>query len=60
MNCVHHERTNSIADLSIFIILIYLVQCYGGKNKSTIVFVNTKKDCNNLMLTDKIKQGITT
>jgi len=49
MHCIHMERTNSIADL---------IQCYGGKNKSTIVFVPTKKDCNNLMLTDKIKQEV--
>jgi ATP-dependent RNA helicase DDX21 len=32
--------------------------CYGGKNKSTIVFVNTKKECNELMISDKIKQEV--
>ncbi len=57
MCCIHSERTNSIADLSNINDKILLVTCYGGKNKSTIVFVPTKKDCNNLMLTDKIKQG---
>lgn len=32
--------------------------CYGGKNKATIVFVNTKRECNELMISDKIKQEV--
>lgn len=32
--------------------------CYGGKNKATIVFVNTKRECNDLMISDKIKQEV--
>lgn len=32
--------------------------CYGGKNKATIVFVNTKRECNDLLISDKIKQEV--
>lgn len=31
---------------------------YGGKNRSTIVFVPSKRDCNNLMISDKIKMEV--
>lgn len=44
-----HDRVMTIADL---------ILCYGGKNKATIVFVNTKRECSELMLSDKIKQEV--
>lgn len=47
--CVNSERVTTMADL---------ILCYGGKMKSTIVFVDTKRDCNNLMISDKIKQEV--
>ena len=31
---------------------------YGGTNKATIVFVNTKRECNDLMISDKIRQEV--
>jgi ATP-dependent RNA helicase DDX21 len=43
------DKITTIADL---------ILCYGGKNKSTIVFVNTKRECNELMISDKIKQEV--
>jgi ATP-dependent RNA helicase DDX21 len=43
------DKITTIADL---------ILCYGGKNKSTIVFVNTKRECNDLMISDKIKQEV--
>ena len=49
VNCIKSEKTTTIADLII---------CYGGKNKSTLVFVNTKRECNDLMISDKIKQEV--
>ena len=49
VNCIKSEKTTTIADL---------ILCYGGKNKSTLVFVNTKKECNDLMISDKIKQEV--
>ena len=55
IQCLKTERVATIADLSK--IYLKLVLCYGGKNKSTIVFVNTKAECNSLMISDKIKQG---
>ena len=35
-----------------------LILCYGGKNKATLVFVNTKRECNDMMISDKIKQEV--
>jgi ATP-dependent RNA helicase DDX21 len=49
VQCLKSERVTSIADL---------ILCYGGKNKSTIVFVNTKNECNSLMISEKIKQEV--
>ena len=43
------DKITTIADL---------ILCYGGKNKATIVFVNTKRECNDLMISDKIKQEV--
>ena len=47
VNCIKSEKTTTIADL---------ILCYGGRNKSTLVFVNTKKECSDLMISDKIKE----
>ena len=49
MNCIKSEKTTTIADL---------ILCYGGRNKSTLVFVNTKKECSDLMISDKIKEEV--
>ena len=49
VNCLKSDRVTTIADL---------ILCYGGKNKATIVFVNTKRECNDLMISDKIKQEV--
>ena len=49
VNCIKSEKTTTIADL---------ILCYGGKNKSTLVFVNTKRECNDLMISDKLKQEV--
>ena len=49
VNCLKNEKTTTIADL---------ILCYGGKNKATIVFVNTKRECNDLMISDKIKTEV--
>jgi ATP-dependent RNA helicase DDX21 len=49
VNCLKNERVTTIADL---------ILCYGGKNKSTIVFVNTKRECNDLLISDKLKQEV--
>ena len=46
---IKSEKTTTIADL---------ILCYGGKNKSTLVFVNTKKECSDLMISDKIKEEV--
>jgi ATP-dependent RNA helicase DDX21 len=43
------DKVTTIADL---------ILCHGGKNKATIVFVNTKRECNELMISDKIKQEV--
>ena len=49
VNCIKSEKTTTIADL---------ILCYGGRNKSTLVFVNTKKECSDLMISDKIKEEV--
>ena len=49
VNCLKNEKTTTIADL---------ILCYGGKNKATLIFVNTKRECNDLMISDKIKQEV--
>jgi len=49
VKCLKSDRITTIADL---------ILCYGGKNKATIVFVNTKRECNELMISDKIKQEV--
>ena len=49
VNCIKSEKTTTIADL---------ILCYGGRNKSTLVFVNTKKECSELMISDKIKEEV--
>jgi ATP-dependent RNA helicase DDX21 len=49
VNSLKSDKVTTIADL---------ILCYGGKNKSTIVFVNTKRECNDLMISDKIKQEV--
>lgn len=49
INCIKSEKTTTIADL---------ILTYGGKNKSTIIFVNTKKECNDLMISEKVKQEV--
>ena len=46
---IKSEKTTTIADL---------ILCYGGKNKSTLVFVNTKKECSDLMISDKVKEEV--
>ena len=35
-----------------------MILCYGGKNKSTFVFVNSKRECNDLMISDKLKHEV--
>ena len=47
--CIKSEKTTTIADL---------ILTYGGRNKATLIFVNTKKECNDLMISDKIKQEV--
>jgi ATP-dependent RNA helicase DDX21 len=49
VNCIKSEKTTTIADL---------ILCYGGRNKSTLVFVNTKRECSDLMISDKIKEEV--
>jgi ATP-dependent RNA helicase DDX21 len=49
INCPFQNRISALADILI---------CYGGVNGKTIVFTQTKADCNALILTDKIKQDI--
>jgi len=49
VNCLKSDRVTTMADL---------ILCYGGKSKATIVFVNTKRECNELMISDKIKQEV--
>lgn len=49
VNCLKNEKTTTIADL---------ILCYGGRNKATLIFVNTKRECNELMISDKIKQEV--
>lgn len=49
VNCLKNEKITTIADL---------ITCYGGMNKSTIVFVPTKRECNTLMVSDKLKQEV--
>ena len=49
VNCIKSEKTTTIADL---------IVRYGGRNKSTIVFVNTKKECSDLMISDKINEEV--
>jgi ATP-dependent RNA helicase DDX21 len=49
VNSLKSDKVTTIADL---------ILCYGGKNKATIVFVNTKRECNDLMISDKIKQEV--
>ena len=49
VNCLKNEKTTTIADL---------ILCYGGKSKATLIFVNTKRECNDLMISDKIKQEV--
>ena len=49
VNCLKNEKTTTIADL---------ILCYGGRNKATLIFVNTKRECNDLMISDKIKQEV--
>lgn len=49
VNSLKSDKVTTIADL---------ILCYGGINKSTIVFVNTKRECNDLMISDKIKQEV--
>ena len=49
VKCLKSDRITTIADL---------ILCHGGKNKATIVFVNTKRECNELMISDKIKQEV--
>ena len=47
--CPYQNRIAALADILV---------CYGGINGKTIVFTQTKADCNALILTDKIKQDI--
>lgn len=49
VNTLKSDKVTTIADL---------ILCYGGKEKATIVFVNTKRECNDLMISDKIKQEV--
>jgi len=46
MNCNFHNR---------LIILKDVVQCYGGMHKKTIIFTDTKKDANKILLDSNIK-----
>lgn len=48
IDCPFHKRVSVLADV---------ITCYGGQGKS-ICFTSTKAECNQLALTDKIKQGI--
>ena len=49
VNSLKSDKVTTIADL---------ILCYGGKNKATIVFVDTKRECNELLISDKIKQEV--
>jgi len=49
VNSMKADRVMTIADL---------ILTYGGKTKATIVFVNTKRECNDLMISDKIRQEV--
>ena len=46
MNCSFHSRLDIIKDV---------VLCYGGMHKKTIIFTDTKKDANRILLDSQIK-----
>ena len=46
MNCPFHSRLAVIKDI---------VLCYGGMQKRTIIFTDTKKDANRIFLDSQIK-----
>lgn len=46
MNCPFHNRLQILKDV---------VQCYGGMHKKTIIFTDTKKDANKILLDSGIK-----
>jgi len=49
VNCLKSDKITTIADL---------IVCYGGMQKSTIVFVPTKRECNTLMVSEKLKSEV--
>jgi ATP-dependent RNA helicase DDX21 len=48
INCPFHNRLNIIADV---------VMCYAGMTKYCIIFCDTKKEANNILLNAEIKQS---
>jgi ATP-dependent RNA helicase DDX21 len=46
ISCPYQNRIAALADILV---------CYGGNTGKTIVFTQTKADCNALILSDKIK-----
>jgi ATP-dependent RNA helicase DDX21 len=47
LNCPKNQRIETVADV---------VLCYGGRHSRTIIFTETKRDCNDIKLKANLKQ----